>query len=208
MSMTQSSRADRLHVVDRPGGEPAFVLMHGFPDDHHIYDRLTPLLDPRRVVTFDLPACREVRQFTTCRCDLPGYRSVLCGAFGLGAGFGEVRHACGIAEVVPHPRFGSASARGCEVRHRAALARVSVRSAAARSHQRCRHRRSGGTAMACDKRARPAPPAPSTRRWGNRPKGRSSRTRMVSGSTATPPAGSSDASHAEPVSPSGSEPAP
>jgi haloalkane dehalogenase len=53
MSMTQSSRADRLHVVDRPGGEPAFVLMHGFPDDHHIYDRLTPLLDPRRVVTFD-----------------------------------------------------------------------------------------------------------------------------------------------------------
>jgi pimeloyl-ACP methyl ester carboxylesterase len=53
MSMTLSSLAGRIHVVDRPGGEPAFVLMHGFPDDHHIYDRLAPLLSPRRVVAFD-----------------------------------------------------------------------------------------------------------------------------------------------------------
>ena len=29
-----------LHIVDRAGEEPAIVLMHGFPDDHHIYDRL------------------------------------------------------------------------------------------------------------------------------------------------------------------------
>ncbi len=29
-----------LHIVDRSGEEPAIVLMHGFPDDHHIYDRL------------------------------------------------------------------------------------------------------------------------------------------------------------------------
>jgi len=42
-----------LHVTDRPGAEPPFVLMHGFPDDSHIYDRLVPLLAPRRVVTFD-----------------------------------------------------------------------------------------------------------------------------------------------------------
>jgi pimeloyl-ACP methyl ester carboxylesterase len=27
--------------------------MHGFPDDSHIYDRLVPLLAPRRAVTFD-----------------------------------------------------------------------------------------------------------------------------------------------------------
>jgi pimeloyl-ACP methyl ester carboxylesterase len=27
--------------------------MHGFPDDHHIYDRLVPLLSPRWAVTFD-----------------------------------------------------------------------------------------------------------------------------------------------------------
>ena len=43
----------RLHVADRPGRDPAFVLMHGFPDDSRIYDRLTPLLAPRRVVAFD-----------------------------------------------------------------------------------------------------------------------------------------------------------
>jgi pimeloyl-ACP methyl ester carboxylesterase len=43
----------RIHVVDRPGEDPAFVLMHGFPDDSRIYDRLAPLLAPRRVVTFD-----------------------------------------------------------------------------------------------------------------------------------------------------------
>jgi pimeloyl-ACP methyl ester carboxylesterase len=53
MSMTPSSSGGRLHVLDRPGGDPAFVLMHGFPDDHHIYDHLAPLLSPRRVVTFD-----------------------------------------------------------------------------------------------------------------------------------------------------------
>jgi haloalkane dehalogenase len=43
----------RVHVLDRPGEDPAFVLMHGFPDDSRIYDRLTPLLSPRRVLTFD-----------------------------------------------------------------------------------------------------------------------------------------------------------
>jgi haloalkane dehalogenase len=42
-----------LHVVDYPGEEPAFVLMHGFPDDHRIYDKLLPLLTPRRAVAFD-----------------------------------------------------------------------------------------------------------------------------------------------------------
>jgi haloalkane dehalogenase len=53
MSMTLSSPAGQIHVVDRPGGDPTFVLMHGYPDDHHIYDRLAPLLSPRRVVAFD-----------------------------------------------------------------------------------------------------------------------------------------------------------
>jgi haloalkane dehalogenase len=42
-----------LHVVDYPGEEPAIVLMHGFPDDHRIYDKLLPLLSPRRAVAFD-----------------------------------------------------------------------------------------------------------------------------------------------------------
>jgi haloalkane dehalogenase len=42
-----------LHVTDYPGQEPALVLMHGFPDDSRIYDRLAPLLAPRRVVALD-----------------------------------------------------------------------------------------------------------------------------------------------------------
>ncbi|HMF81924.1 MAG TPA: alpha/beta hydrolase [Acidimicrobiia bacterium] len=48
-----SSSTDRIHVVDRPGEDPPFVMMHGFPDDHHIYDRVAPLLSPRRVIAFD-----------------------------------------------------------------------------------------------------------------------------------------------------------
>jgi pimeloyl-ACP methyl ester carboxylesterase len=43
-----------LHVADQPGVEPALVLMHGFPDDSRIYNRLISLLAPRRAVTFDL----------------------------------------------------------------------------------------------------------------------------------------------------------
>ncbi len=31
----------RLHVTDHAGSEPALVVMHGFPDDSRIYDRLT-----------------------------------------------------------------------------------------------------------------------------------------------------------------------
>ena len=44
----------RIYVREYPGEEPAIVLMHGFPDNHHLYDRLVPHLSPpRRVVTFD-----------------------------------------------------------------------------------------------------------------------------------------------------------
>ncbi len=45
----------KLYVRDYPGAEPAFVLMHGFPDNLHIYDRLIPILvgAGRHVVTFD-----------------------------------------------------------------------------------------------------------------------------------------------------------
>jgi hypothetical protein len=35
-----------LRVRDHPGPEPAIVLMHGFPDDLHLYDRLVPYLSP------------------------------------------------------------------------------------------------------------------------------------------------------------------
>jgi haloalkane dehalogenase len=44
----------RIRVRDYPGRSPAIVLMHGFPDDQHLYDRILPFLaGRRRVVTFD-----------------------------------------------------------------------------------------------------------------------------------------------------------
>jgi pimeloyl-ACP methyl ester carboxylesterase len=44
-----------LYARDYAGSGPAFVLMHGFPDNLHIYDNLVPHLVAagRRVVTFD-----------------------------------------------------------------------------------------------------------------------------------------------------------
>ncbi len=44
----------RIYVREYPGAEPTIVLMHGFPDNLHLYDRLVPRLSPpRRVVAFD-----------------------------------------------------------------------------------------------------------------------------------------------------------
>ena len=43
----------RVFVSEMPGQDPPIVLMHGFPDDHRIYDRLLPLVSPRRAVAFD-----------------------------------------------------------------------------------------------------------------------------------------------------------
>lgn len=44
----------RIYVREYAGEEPTVVLMHGFPDNLHLYDRLVPCLTPpRRVVVFD-----------------------------------------------------------------------------------------------------------------------------------------------------------
>ena len=43
----------RLYVRDYPGRGPALVLMHGFPDDLHLYDYLIPDLRGRRTIAFD-----------------------------------------------------------------------------------------------------------------------------------------------------------
>jgi pimeloyl-ACP methyl ester carboxylesterase len=44
----------RIYVRDLPGAEPTIILMRGFPDNVHLYDRLSPYLPPpRRVVLFD-----------------------------------------------------------------------------------------------------------------------------------------------------------
>src|SRR5271156_3866920 len=44
-----------LYVRDFPGRGPAFVVLHGFPDNSHIYDVLIPLLVSagRRTVAID-----------------------------------------------------------------------------------------------------------------------------------------------------------
>jgi len=44
-----------VYARDYPGAGPAFVLMHGFPDNLRIYDDLIPLLTAagRRVIAFD-----------------------------------------------------------------------------------------------------------------------------------------------------------
>jgi pimeloyl-ACP methyl ester carboxylesterase len=44
----------RIHVREYAGVEPTIILMHGFPDNLHLYDRLFPQLSPpRRVIAFD-----------------------------------------------------------------------------------------------------------------------------------------------------------
>src|SRR5262245_16702096 len=44
----------RIYVREYDGEGPAVILMHGFPDNLRLYDRLVPHLSPpRRVITFD-----------------------------------------------------------------------------------------------------------------------------------------------------------
>jgi haloalkane dehalogenase len=43
----------RIYAREYEGEGPAIVLMHGFPDNLHLYDRLVPRLSGRRVVVFD-----------------------------------------------------------------------------------------------------------------------------------------------------------
>ena len=43
----------RIHVWQRPGTETPIILLHGFPDNLHLYDSLVPLLGDRWVVRFD-----------------------------------------------------------------------------------------------------------------------------------------------------------
>src|SRR5258708_20431123 len=48
-----SHQGSNIYVRHYAGTGPAFVLMHGFPDNLHIYDRLLPALRGRQVITFD-----------------------------------------------------------------------------------------------------------------------------------------------------------
>jgi pimeloyl-ACP methyl ester carboxylesterase len=42
-----------LYARESPGAGPAIVLLHGFPDDLHLYDHLVPFLRERQVIAFD-----------------------------------------------------------------------------------------------------------------------------------------------------------
>src|SRR6266852_8167120 len=57
MSFTEQSvrrGQHRIYTREYVGEEPTIILMHGFPDNLHLYDRLVPHLSPpRRVVVFD-----------------------------------------------------------------------------------------------------------------------------------------------------------
>jgi len=57
MDLTEHSVPRDKHQIyarEYAGVEPSIILMHGFPDNLHLYDRVVPLLSPpRRVVTFD-----------------------------------------------------------------------------------------------------------------------------------------------------------
>jgi pimeloyl-ACP methyl ester carboxylesterase len=48
-----SHQGSNISVRHYAGTGPAFVFMHGFPDNLHIYDRLIPALRGRQVITFD-----------------------------------------------------------------------------------------------------------------------------------------------------------
>ncbi len=43
----------RLHVRDHPGRGPAVLLLHGFPDNLHLYDHVVDRLEGIRTITFD-----------------------------------------------------------------------------------------------------------------------------------------------------------
>jgi len=48
-----SHQGSNIYVRHYEGTGPAFVMMHGFPDNLHIYDRLILALPGRQVITFD-----------------------------------------------------------------------------------------------------------------------------------------------------------
>ncbi len=45
----------RIYIREYAGDDPAIILMHGFPDNLHLYDRLVSYLSaPRRIVATNL----------------------------------------------------------------------------------------------------------------------------------------------------------
>jgi hypothetical protein len=57
-----------LYVRDYPGEGPAFVLLHGFPDNLHIYDKLAVRLSSAGVLSDDQTAFRSARFLVGTQC--------------------------------------------------------------------------------------------------------------------------------------------
>ena len=53
MSIAVTHLGHRIHVREQPGDDPPVVLLHGFPDNVRLHDRLVPHLAPRRVLALD-----------------------------------------------------------------------------------------------------------------------------------------------------------
>jgi len=66
-----------LHVSDHPGAAPAIVMMHGFPDDSRIYDRIIPLLMPHRAVAYDWLGYGRSDRTDTARFTSAGHQAEL-----------------------------------------------------------------------------------------------------------------------------------
>ena len=43
----------KIYAKEYEGENPAIVLLHGFPDNHHLYDELIPYLKEHRIIVFD-----------------------------------------------------------------------------------------------------------------------------------------------------------
>ena len=67
----------RIHVADHPGEGTPLVLLHGFPDDSRIYDRLIPLLTHRRVLALDWPGYGRSDRPAQGAFDLTNHQSTL-----------------------------------------------------------------------------------------------------------------------------------
>ena len=42
-----------IYAREYAGEDPVIILMHGFPDNLHLYDLLVPCLATRHIITFD-----------------------------------------------------------------------------------------------------------------------------------------------------------
>ena len=57
-----SHQGSNIYVRHYAGTGPAFVMMHGFPDNLHIYDRLIPYLRDRQCICQGYRVARSLHE--------------------------------------------------------------------------------------------------------------------------------------------------